>query len=109
MKKSIILIFVFGAFVPLSSQLSMEQKLSGLFYGSLFGDALGGPIEFQGQDWVQKTPHPIKIWEKGEVLNTASIKLAEERLMLRTYRHLLPTAESYGVWTSNALPGRHHG
>ena len=76
-----------------------------MLYGTLIGDALGGPIEFQGQEWVQVTEHPPKLWGKEEVLDAAGIKAAADRLYLRSYVPLKPVPESYGIWTSNAAPG----
>lgn len=88
-----------------SGQVDMKSKVNGLIYGTLFGDALGGPIEFQGEEAIQHTPNPPKLWRPGEIINQKELADAAARLHLRSYHHLRPAPEPYGQWTSDAPPG----
>jgi ADP-ribosylglycohydrolase len=83
----------------------LRSKISGLLYCTLFGDALGGPIEFQWHDAIQQTPGPPKLWKEGEVITPKETEAAAERLWLREYRHLRPVPEPYGHWSHNGQPG----
>ncbi len=84
----------------------IRNKINGLLIGSLIGDALGGPIEFQGQDQIQASPNPPHWWtDTADVLNDSAIKAAGERIYLREYKYVLPHVQAYGSWTENAPPG----
>jgi ADP-ribosylglycohydrolase len=83
----------------------VADKVRGLFYGTLFGDALGGPIEFQGHPEIQATPNPPKLWKEGELMNEEEKKNAINRLYLREYKYLRPVPEPYAHWSSLAAPG----
>ncbi len=89
----------------IKAQNNYESKVNGLLYGTLIGDAFGGPIEFQNPDDVNKTPYPVKIWQAGDTINEIEIKLLHERFVLRPYFYLKPVPETYGVWSYNAPPG----
>lgn len=96
--------FVFGQ--NLSDTSFIRNKIKGLLTGTLIGDALGGPIEFQGHPEIQATPNPPKLWtDTSDVINDAQLKAAAERLYLREYKYLLPFTQSYGCWSENAPPG----
>lgn len=82
-----------------------SDKVYGLLYGTLFGDALGGPIEFQGSEYVNQTPYPIKIWSKEDTMSSFEIQKLKERLILRPYNHLRPFPEHYAQWAYNAPAG----
>jgi ADP-ribosylglycohydrolase len=86
-------------------QVNLRSKISGLVYGTVIGDAMGGPIEFQGIEWVQQTPNPPKLWKEGEKMNDEEQKKAMERIYLRPYTYMIPSPASYGQWTLNAEPG----
>jgi ADP-ribosylglycohydrolase len=84
----------------------IRNKIKGLITGTLLGDALGGPIEFQGHPEIQATPNPPKLWtDTTDLMDDAAIKAAAERVYFREYKHLLPFVQSYGCWTKNAAPG----
>jgi ADP-ribosylglycohydrolase len=81
-------------------------KVKGLLYGTLIGDALGGPIEFQSHPDIQATTNPPKWWtDTAEVINEQQLKSAAGRIYLREYKYLLPQPQSYGNWNKNAAPG----
>ncbi len=74
--------------------------------GTFIGDALGGPIEFQGHPEIQATPNPPKLWtDTNNIINDAELKAARERIYFREYKYLRPLPEPYGHWGTNAAPG----
>jgi ADP-ribosylglycohydrolase len=84
----------------------IKNKIKGLLTGTLLGDALGGPIEFQGHPEIQATPNPPKLWtDTNDIINDAALKAAAERIYFREYKYLLPQPQSYGTWKANAAPG----
>ena len=84
----------------------IKNKIKGLLTGTLLGDALGGPIEFQGHPEIQATPNPPKLWtDTNDIINDAALKAAAERIFFREYKYLLPQPQSYGTWKANAAPG----
>lgn len=83
----------------------LKQKTEGLLIGSFIGDALGGPIEFQGHPEIQATPGPPKLWKNGELMTDEERRLAAERIWFREYKYLRPVPEPYGHWATHAAPG----
>lgn len=113
MKKSVQLFLIFWAltaqdvFAQTSADAAfIRNKVKGLLLGTLIGDALGGPIEFQGHAEIQASPNPPKRWtDTTELMNDEAIKSAKDRMYLREYKYLLPFVQPYGCWTENAPPG----
>lgn len=90
----------------LSDTSFIRNKVRGLITGTLLGDALGGPIEFQGHQEIQASPDPPKLWtDTTDLMNEAAIKAAGERMYFREYKYLLPFVQPYGCWSENAPPG----
>jgi ADP-ribosylglycohydrolase len=87
------------------AQPDLTARIHGLLLGTALGDALGGPIEFQPRDAVQKLPSPPVLWDDDQVLDAPARRAAQQRLRLRRYQDLRPAPESYGHWNTNALPG----
>ena len=84
----------------------IRNKTKGLLLGTFIGDALGGPIEFQGYAEIQASPNPPKLWtDSNEVINDAALKAAAERVYFREYKYVLPFAQPYGCWAANTPPG----
>jgi len=84
----------------------IRNKIKGLLLGTFIGDALGGPIEFQGHAEIQASPNPPKLWtDTNELMDNAAIEAAKDRMYLREYKYLLPFVQPYGCWTANAPPG----
>ncbi|MSU63828.1 MAG: hypothetical protein EXS31_15750 [Pedosphaera sp.] len=96
-------VLIQGADDPAGTRL--EDRIRGLMFGTAIGDALGGPIEFQARDAVQRLPNPPKVWRDDEVLDDAGRRAAAGRLMLRSYDDLRPTPESYAQWNHHSAPG----
>jgi ADP-ribosylglycohydrolase len=88
---------------PQAEELS--NRIRGLIVGSMIGDALGGPIEFQDPVAIQALPRPPKHWLENEVLDDATLRTAESRVWLRGYSELRPQPEPYAHWFANAPAG----
>lgn len=89
---------------PLATGL-IATRIRGMMLGTALGDALGGPIEFQPRDAVQRLPQPPKLWRDEDVLDGQARVETQRRLQLRSYRELRAEPESYGQWNRNSLPG----
>ena len=89
---------------PLATS-DLERRISGMLYGTAFGDAFGGPIEFQDSDQIQKLPIPPRQWRTDDDLNPDERKALAARIQLRPYDPLRPLPESYGQWNPHAAPG----
>ena len=87
------------------TDVRLESRIRGLLIGSLIGDALGGPVEFQQVEEVAKLPNAPHRWKRGEKLNAQALAETEGRLQLRPYAPLRPTPEPYGHWLPNAPAG----
>ena len=88
-----------------AATVDVAARIRGLLVGSALGDALGGPIEFQARDRIQRLTDPPKIWREDEVLDAIARRATAGRLRLRSYTDLRPQPESYGQWNVNSLPG----
>ena len=92
--------------VILTDTAFIRYKIYGLITGTLLGDALGGPIEFQGHPEIQASPNPPKLWtDTNNIINDAELKAARERIYFREYKYVLPHVQPYGCWSENAAPG----
>jgi ADP-ribosylglycohydrolase len=108
MKKYFIitLLFLYCSHSFAQQQTFIRNKIKGLITGTLIGDALGGPIEFQGHAEIQASPNPPKLWtDTNDFINDAVLKAARDRMYFREYKYVLPQVQSYGSWTENAPPG----
>lgn len=84
----------------------INNKVKGLLLGTLIGDAIGGPVEFQGMPEIQQIPSPPKWWrDTTELIDAAAINATKERIRFREYKYLRPVPEPYAHWSSNAAPG----
>jgi ADP-ribosylglycohydrolase len=89
-----------------SNQDFIRNKIKGLLTGSLIGDALGGPIEFQGHAEIQASPNPPKLWtDTTDLMDAQEIQAAKDRMYFREYKYVLPHVQPYGCWSENAAPG----
>jgi ADP-ribosylglycohydrolase len=101
-----LIIFSQSCIAQTTNELSFfRNKVKGLLYGTLIGDALGGPIEFWDHASIQATPNPPKLWKEGELMTDEEIKKAAARIYFREYKYLRPLPEPYGHWSSLAAPG----
>ncbi len=84
---------------------SRDERIRGLLIGTLIGDALGGPFEFQPKETWAKLPHPPKVWKTNEILDALEMEALRQRVRLQSYRQLRPVPEPYAHWHTNAVPG----
>jgi ADP-ribosylglycohydrolase len=82
-------------------------RIRGLMYGTMIGDALGGPIEFQPAEKVAGLERAPKRWKRGEKLDDAAASATKERLrwQWRDYTALRPEPEPYAHWSRKAPSG----
>ena len=73
---------------PRHSEPNFSQKVEGLLLGSLFGDALGGPVEFQ-------PPERSALVHSGRRLGRAEIAWLADQVKLQSYPI---SAAPYGPW-----------
>lgn len=90
---------------PRARTVDLRRKVEGLLVGTLLGDALGGPVEFQPPEAVHALPDGPKAWPPGERLDAAALEAARGRFRLRGYQPLRPVPEPYGHWATDAPPG----
>jgi len=90
---------------PATSPNDLEDRIRGMLIGTLLGDAIGGPIEFQAPDAIQTLPDPPKQWRAGETMDAPARLETARRLRLRAYPPLRPKPESYGSWNVDAVAG----
>src|SRR5690606_17890400 len=57
-----------------SSDPLMRDRVTGLLIGTLLGDALGGPIEFQDAVQVGALPNAPKVWSADDTLDAAAMQ-----------------------------------
>lgn len=88
-----------------SAPMQLSTRIEGMLIGSLIGDALGGPVEFQPREAAQALPGGPKGWRRGEKLDAAALDAAKARFALRGYSPLRPVPEPYGHWATDAPPG----
>jgi ADP-ribosylglycohydrolase len=102
---SVALPAAFASAVPKAEDPSLDDRIEGMLLGSLIGDALGGPVEFQDPSKVATLASPPKRWTDGEKLDAAGRATALERLKLRPYEPLRPVPEPFAHWLVDAPPG----
>ena len=79
------------------AQPTLDDRIAGLLYGAVIGDAAGGPDEFQSPE--------RSLWTREDTVLTSEgrAELAA-RFRLKPYTRR-PNPESYGQWASNAPAG----
>ncbi|HAV62578.1 MAG TPA: hypothetical protein DCY13_09460 [Verrucomicrobiales bacterium] len=90
---------------PAYSSASLRDRIHGLMVGSMIGDALGGPIEFQPAERIAALVNPPRRWQFGDVMDEAARKETGQRLELRAYTDLRPEPQPYAHWIPNAPAG----
>ena len=82
-----------------------RTRIKGLLLGSMIGDAVGGPVEFQkNEDVVDIVPN-CRGWRDDRQLTPADLRQFATSLRLHSYESYRPEAEPYGQWRSAAPPG----
>lgn len=95
---------------PLSSALcagSADQldRAAATLWGSLIGDAMGGPLEFAKEE--KRAGHVVdcRSWPEEKRLDDESIDLIAKRATLMSYSDVRPETAAYGPWVERAPAG----
>lgn len=101
-------LLLLGLCQPVRSQEELpdtRNRITGMLLGSLYGDALGGPVEFKpNQELAQWLPD-LRTWSADRFgKELASGELAK-RLQLLPYKGIRPAVAPYGPWEPNAAAG----
>ncbi len=88
-----------------SERIRLADRIEGLLIGTLLGDALGGPVEFQPPDQVHALPNAPKVWQLSDQMDAMGLAATAARLQLRGYTELRPVPEPYAHWSTNAPAG----
>ena len=83
----------------------LRSRIAGLLYGSLIGDAAGGPVEFKSPADTKHVLADVRSWDAKRKVNAVEIKKLAATFPLLDYRELRPAAEPYGQWTKNSVAG----
>lgn len=81
-----------------------DQRVAGLLWGSVVGDALGGPVEFARPDAVTDVLPGFRS-RPDKRLDAAGLRRLAVTLPLLPYGPFRPAAEPYGQWSPNAPAG----
>lgn len=95
LSKSLIYIFLTFAFSVYSNDTHWNEKAKGLVWGSLYGDAFGGPFEF-----LKVQEHPLI--KKNIKLNNSQWSQLAKSVRLVDYKM---KASPYGAWEDFASAG----
>lgn len=82
-----------------------RDRIRGILLGSMIGDALGGPIEFQKAELVAEYTPNCRGWQEGRQITGEDLTAFANSLKLISYGHFRPNPEPYGQWSAHAPPG----
>lgn len=88
-----------------AAESSEEDRVRGLLYGGVLGDAIGGPVEFQTNPQIDSVLTRTRLWDRTKTVDAESLRELAESLPLLSYDVLRPGAEPYGQWTPKAPAG----
>jgi ADP-ribosylglycohydrolase len=91
--------------VPLGAADQAADRVRGLIYGGVLGDALGGPVEFQEGPAIDAVLPRLRRWPDNQKWNEATRERLATSLKLLAYQGLRPGAESYAQWRRDAPAG----
>ena len=77
----------------------------GLLWGTLIGDAMGGPLEFAEQEKRRGHVVDCRQWPESKRLDEDSIAEIAKRATLMTYKEVRPETAPYGPWIKEAPAG----
>lgn len=91
--------------LAIERELSVSSRIRGMLYGSLIGDAIGGPIEFKSPDEVREIMPAARWWSDDRRLDQATKQELADSLQMFSYVELRPDTAPYGPWKAEARPG----
>jgi ADP-ribosylglycohydrolase len=82
-----------------------EDRAAGLLWGTLIGDAMGGPLEFAKPE--KRTGHVVdcRKWPESKRLDDKTIASIAKRATMMGYEDVRPEPAPYGPWVSKAPAG----
>lgn len=83
----------------------LSERIRGLLLGSMIGDALGGPIEFQKSADVADRVINCRAWPDERRLTDSDLRDFAASLEMGSYAEFRPETEPYGQWRENAASG----
>jgi ADP-ribosylglycohydrolase len=88
-----------------SSSESQRDRMLGLLYGGLIGDALGGPLEFSKAAASEKRLANVRTWDDERILAASDRERMSNSIPLHEYSRLRPDTAPYGPWIADAPAG----
>lgn len=82
-----------------------RDRIAGLLYGSLIGDATGGPVEFKPPQETKHLLADVRGWDDQRTINETEIEALAQTFPLLGYQKLRPKAEPFGQWRDDAVAG----
>ena len=82
-----------------------STRLRGMLWGSLIGDAAGGPVEFKSPDAVAEWMPGAREWSDSKRLNLKSLGDLADQFRLLPYQGIRPDPAPYAHWLQNAAAG----
>lgn len=84
---------------------SKHERVLGLLYGSVIGDAAGGPVEFLPPEKTAAVLADARNWPAEGRLDDATLDRLSSRFGLLAYAGLRETADPYGPWQAGGPAG----
>ncbi len=91
----------------MADELPGEQSepVKGMLFGSLIGDALGGPLEFANDETRFGRVADCRGWADDRRLDSSSIQELGKSLQMMGYQDVRPETAAYGPWVASAPAG----
>ena len=84
---------------------STLRRVRGMLWGSLIGDAAGGPVEFKSPSDVRGWLPSTRDWQNDRRLNAEELDRLAAGFRLLPYKELRPQPAPYAHWLRDAAPG----
>ena len=91
--------------VAANEEFQDTDRSAGLLWGSLIGDAMGGPLEFAKPEKRMGRVVGCRAWPKTKRLDDDTIAEIQEREALASYTEVRPDTAPYGPWVRKAPAG----
>ncbi|MEM9367983.1 MAG: ADP-ribosylglycohydrolase family protein [Planctomycetota bacterium] len=88
-----------------ASPLDAQSRCAGLLWGTLLGDAMGGPLEFAAPEKRSGRVVDCRAWPKSKRLDHTTLDEVRGQATLMSYEDVRPDTAAYGQWTSKSPAG----